>query len=114
MADRGVNLIVCATTRGEDGTVAFIADDEASAEAALAGAGVGYARRPALTIRMEHQPGAGAATFRKLADAGVNADLLVPVRVSDDLFFAVICVDDLDKARRALGVQVISESDFVL
>ena len=60
------------------------------------------------------QPGAGAATFRKLAGAGVNADLLVPVRVSDDLFFAVICVDDPDKARRALGVQVISEGDFVL
>jgi len=63
---------------------------------------------------MENQPGAGAATFRKLADAGVNADLLVPVRVSDDLFFAVMCVDDPDKARRALGVQVIGEDDFVL
>ena len=114
MAGRGVNLILCATTRGEDATVAFIADDEASAETALAGAGLGYNRRPALTIRMENQPGAGAATFRKLADAGVNADLLVPVRVSDDQFFAVICVDDPAKARRALGVQVISEDDFVL
>jgi hypothetical protein len=26
--------------------------------------------RPALTIRMENQPSAGAATFRKLANAG--------------------------------------------
>jgi hypothetical protein len=79
MADRGVNLILCAATHGETGTVAVIAD-----------------------------------AFRKLADAGVNADLLVPVRVSDDLFFAVICVDDPDKARRALGVQVISQDDFAL
>jgi hypothetical protein len=114
MAGHGINLILCATTRGEDGTVAFIADDEASAQTALADAGIGYMRRPALTIRMENQPGAGAATFRKLAGVGVNADLLVPVRVSDDLFFAVICVDDPDKARRALGVQVISNDDFVL
>jgi hypothetical protein len=114
MAGRGVNLILCAAARGEDGTVAFVADDEASAETALAGAGIEYARRPALTIRMENQPGAGAATFRKLAGAGVNVDLLVPVRVSDDLFFAVICVDDPGKARRALGVQVISQDDFVL
>ena len=114
IAGRGVNLILCAMTRGEDGAVAFLADDEASAETALADAGIGYKRRPALTIRMENQPGAGAATFRRLADAGVNADLLVPVRVSDDLFFAVICVDDLDKARRALGVQVIREDYFVL
>ena len=35
-------------------------------------------------------------------------------RMGWDLFFAVICVDDPDKARRALGVQVISEGDFVL
>jgi hypothetical protein len=114
MAGRGVNLILCAAARGEDGTVAFVADDEASAETALTAVGARYTRRPALTIRMENQPGTGAATFRKLADAGVSVDLLVPVRVSDDLFFAVICVDDPDKARRALGVQVISQDDFVL
>jgi hypothetical protein len=114
MAGHGVNLILCATTRGEVGTVAFIADNEASAEAALAEAGVGYTKRTALTIRMENQPGVGAATFRKLADADVNTDLLVPVRISNDLFFAVLCVDDPDKARRALGVQVVSENDFVL
>ena len=53
MAGRGVNLILCATSRGEDGTVAFLADDEASAETALADAGLGYKRRPALTIRMK-------------------------------------------------------------
>jgi len=45
MAGRGVNLIPCVTTCGEDGTVAFIADDEASAEAALTGTGAGYTRR---------------------------------------------------------------------
>ena len=112
MADSGINLVLCATTRGEEGTVAFIADDEASAETALQQADIGYAMRPALTIRMENQPGVGAATFRKLADAGVNAELLLPVRVSDALFFAVICVDDADKARGALGVQVIRPGDF--
>lgn len=114
MADRRVNLILCATSVGEDGTVAFIADDEAGAESVLADISTGYTRRPALTVRMENQPGAGAATFRKLADAGVNAELLLPVRVSDDLFFAVICVNDPDKARSALGAQVIGEDDFTL
>ena len=112
MADGGINLVLCATTRGEEGTVAFIADDEASAETALQQADIGYTMRPALTIRMENQPGVGAATFRKLADAGVNAELLLPVGVSDALFFAVICVDDADKARGALGVQVIRPGDF--
>jgi hypothetical protein len=99
-----------ATAHGDGGTVVFIADDEAGAQAVLLDAGIVYAMRPALTIRMENQPGTGAATFRKLADAGVNADLLLPVRVSDDLFFAVICVDDQDKARQALGGQVVPDS----
>jgi hypothetical protein len=110
MAGNGVNLVLSATAHGDGGTVVFIADDEAGAQAVLLDAGIGYAMRPALTIRMENQPGTGAATFRKLADAGVNADLLLPVRVSDDLFFAVICVDDQDKAREALGGQVVPDS----
>src|SRR6266702_6616457 len=58
-------------------------------------------------VRCAHPAGTRAATFRKLANAGVNADLLLPVRVSDALFFAVICVDDQDQARQALGAQVI-------
>ena len=107
MAGRGINLVLSAIARQDGGTVAFIADDEAGAREVLDGAGLRYAMRPALTIRMENQPGTGAATFRKLASAGVNADLLLPVRVSDALFFAVICVDDQDKARQALGAQVI-------
>jgi hypothetical protein len=114
LAGRGVNLILCATTRGEDGTVRSSPTTRPAPRQRWPTPASGMPVRPALTIRMENQPGAGAATFRKLADAGVNADLLVPVRVSDDLFFAVICVDDPGKARRALGVQVISEGDFML
>jgi hypothetical protein len=111
MAGRGINVVLSAMAGADGGgTVAFIADDEDAAQMVLEDEGLPYAMRPALTIRMENQPGTGAATFRKLADAGVNADLLLPVRVSDELFFAVICVDDLDKARHALGAQVVPES----
>ena len=110
MAGRGINVVLSAMACADGGTVAFIADDEDAAQAVLEDEGLPYAMRPALTIRMENQPGTGAATFRKLADAGVNADLLLPVRVSDELFFAVICVDDQDKARHALGAQVVPGS----
>ncbi len=91
MASSGVNLLLCA------------------AQAALDGAGIEYLLRPALTVRMENLPGAGAATFRKLADAGVNVELLLPVRISDEEFFAVICADDAAAAEAAVGGQVISE-----
>ena len=75
----------------------------------LDGAGIGYLLRPALTTRMENLPGAGAATFPKLADSGVNVELLLPVRISDKEFFAVICADDAAAAESALGDQVITE-----
>ena len=109
MASSGVNLLLCATTHGTSGAVAFIADDEAAAQAVLDGAGIEYLLRPALTVRMENLPGAGAAVFRKLAEAGVNVELVLPVRISDEEFFAIICADDAAAAERALGGQVITE-----
>src|SRR4029450_7712674 len=109
MAVRGVNIVVCGAAYGDKGTVAFIADDERGARAALEGAEIEYDERPALTIRMENVPGAGAKTFRKLADAGVNIDLPVPVRVSAEEFLAVICAENLDAAAGALGDQVVSD-----
>jgi hypothetical protein len=107
MAARRVNLVPCGTTHGEGGTVAFIADDEAAARSVLASAGIEYTERPALSVRMENLPGTGATTFRKLAEANVNIELLLPVRISDELFFAVLCVDDVEAARAALGDQVV-------
>ena len=107
MADSGVNLLLCATTYSGSGVLAFIADDEAAAQDVLEALGLEYLMRPALTIKLENLPGAGAAAFRKLADAGVNVDLLLPVRITDELFFAVICVDDEAAARAALGDQVV-------
>jgi hypothetical protein len=108
MAARGVNIVVCGAARGDTGTVAFIAGRE-GARAALEDADIEYDERPALTIRMENVPGAGAKAFRKLADAGVNIDLLLPVRVSAEEFLAVICAENLDAAADALGDQVVSD-----
>lgn len=108
MAGSNINLVLSATARGDEGTVAFVADDEAAAQAVLTEAGLVYEMRQALTIKLENQPGTGALTFRRLAEAGVNTELLLPVRVSDDLFLAVVCVDNEEKARDALGDQIIT------
>jgi hypothetical protein len=108
MASSSVTCCCARQRTAASGVVAFIADDEAGAQAALDGAGIEYLLRPALTVRMENLPGAAAAAFRKLADAGVNVELVLPVRISDKEFFAVICADDAAAAEAALGGQVIS------
>lgn len=107
LAEEGVNLLLCATTSGGGGVVVFIADDEEAAQNALASASIGYQLRPAITARMHNVPGAGAITFRKLADAGINLEFLLPVRISDEEFYAVIAVDDPVAAEAALGEQVV-------
>jgi len=109
MADSGVNLLLCATTLGDGGVVAFIADDKAAARRVLKGAGIGHQLRPAITVRMANVPVAGAATFRKLADAGLNVELLLPVRISEDEVDAVHAVDDPAAAESALGDQVVKD-----
>jgi hypothetical protein len=109
MAARGVNIVVCGAAHGGTGTVAFIADDERGARDALEGADIEYNERPALTIRMENVAGAGAKAFRKLADAGVNIDLLLPVRVSAEEFLGVVCAENLEAAASALGDQVVGD-----
>ena len=109
LASGGVNSLLCAATQGSSGVAAFIADDEAAAQAVLEGAGTGYLLRPALTVMMANLPGAGAAAFRKLAEAGINVELLVPARTSDAEFFAVICADDPAAADRTPGGQVITK-----
>src|SRR2546430_1563963 len=86
LANANVNLILSGTAHGDSGTAAFIADDEAAAREALRAEGIEFTERPALTIRMDNTPGSGAATFRKLADAGLNVDLFLPIRISDEQF----------------------------
>ena len=106
MAGGGINLVLLATARVEEGTGGVHRRRRGQRRRRCSSMQTPGPMRPALTIRMENQPGVGAATFRELADVGVNVDLLLPVRVSDDLFFAVSCVDDADKTRRELGAQV--------
>jgi hypothetical protein len=109
MAAQGVNLILSGLAHDDRATVAFVVDDEEAARTVLESAGIEFIERPAITVRMDNVPGAGAATFRRLADAAVNMDLILPIRVSYDQFFAVICAQDLDLARDALGDQVVTE-----
>lgn len=106
---RGVNLVVCGVGHGATGTIAFIADDEATARTALQDAGIEYTENESLTVRMQNVPGAGADVFRKLADAGVNLNVFLPVQIYDDQFYAVICPSDVDGARKALGEQIVAE-----
>lgn len=52
------------------------------------------------------QPGEAAKFARKLANANINAEWLLPVSICQGEVAFALCVDELDEARATLGDQV--------
>lgn len=106
LARRGVNLLVYGIGLGARGAIGFIANDEERARSALKDAEITYREVPVVHVRMEDQPGQAASASRKLADAGVNIDVWLPVDTRPDSFTVAVGVDKVDAARRALEGQL--------
>ncbi len=97
-----VNLMgSCAFTVAGRGTIHLLVDDKtvAAAKKALQGAGAWVqGERDVLVKKVADRPGALGKMARKLADAGVNIDL---VYLATDTR-VVLGVSDMEKAKKAL------------
>lgn len=111
IASRGVNLagLVCLGI-GDRGGAAFFSRDEAGLRSALNDAGLAYREVAALKARIEDKPGAAASAAKRLADAGVNIEILAPVEMTDSGVTIAFGVDKLDQARKALGELVTEKA----
>ncbi len=105
---RGVNIEVGGVTAGDHGFVYFTASDENAARAALEAANVPYTTHTAFQIKCADQPGEAGRFARKLADANINIEGLLPISICGGEVIFAACVDQLDEARQLLGEQVIS------
>jgi hypothetical protein len=106
IAARGVNLYAYCITLGSRGASAFLAHDEAGVRSGLNDAGIAFREVPVVTAWLEDQPGTAAAATKKLADAGVNIDLFVPLDLKDGKATIAIGVDNVEAARRVLSDQL--------
>jgi hypothetical protein len=104
VAQRGINLanVVCLGI-GDRGGAAFYATDEAGLRSTLSDAGIAFREISAITARIEDKPGTVADAARRLGDAGVNIDLLVPMGMDGKHVTVVFGVDKAEQARTALG-----------
>ncbi|MEO3875210.1 hypothetical protein ABGB18_41040 [Nonomuraea sp. B12E4] len=102
----GINIEPAGATSGDHGTVYFTAQDEPGAAAALEGAGIEFRTHPALTVTCPDQAGEAAKFTRRLANANINAEWLLPVSICQGQATFALCVDKFDEARSALGDQV--------
>jgi hypothetical protein len=104
IAQRGVNLanVVCLGI-GDRGGAAFYATDEAGLRTALNEAGIAFREVEAVTAKLQDKPGTVADAARRLSDAGVNIELLVPTGMSGQQVTVAFGVDKIEQARTALG-----------
>ncbi|MFG1710523.1 hypothetical protein ACFLIM_45890 [Nonomuraea sp. M3C6] len=100
-----VNIELAGATSGDHGTVYFTASDESGVAAALEGAGIEFSTYPALRVTCADQPGEAAKFARKLANANINAEWLLPVSICQGEVAFALCVDKFDEARTMLGDQ---------
>jgi hypothetical protein len=90
----------CAYPAGTAGQLHVLVDEDEAARAALTAAGHKVvADREVIVHELDDVPGSAGACLRKIADAGVNLELVYLATATR----LVIGVDDLDAARAALG-----------
>lgn len=103
-AARRVNIAPAyGLANGTTGLIALGSDDEAGLRAAIADAGFTATAIELVVVELENRPGTGAEVMRKLADAGVDLQLAVPVGMNGDLLQVGFGATDGALLRRTLG-----------
>lgn len=104
LGERGINIIGAAGSTWEDrGAVAIITNDDAGARAVLEDRDVSYRDVEVVSANLEDRPGVLGATARRLADRGINIDLVMPTGIQGGRITLSFGVDDPAGAREALG-----------
>jgi hypothetical protein len=104
-AKRRVNVAPAyGLAHGTTGLIALGSDDEAGLKAAIADAGYTATAVELVVVELENRPGTGAEVTRKLADAGVDLQIAVPVGMSGDRLQIGFGARDTALLKRTLGV----------
>ena len=107
IADKGVNVVTGAVIGiGDSGGFAFISNDETSTRTALRDSGYKFREVEVMPISVSEEPGSLAKIAKKLADAGVNVEVILPTGMSGNKMTLALGVDKIDAARKAIGTEV--------
>jgi len=104
IGQRGINITaIGAVTSGTAGGIGLLTNDESGTREALKAAGITVKEVGLVSVSLEHRAGTLAEVARKLADAGVNVDLLLPTGMSGSNVTIALGVDDVEAAQRVVG-----------
>jgi hypothetical protein len=103
-AARGVNVFPAyGLADGTRGLICVGSDDEAGLQAAIADAGLSATAVEIVTTELDNRPGTGAALMRRLADAGVNLMIAVPLGMEGGRVQLGLGAADAAALKAALG-----------
>jgi hypothetical protein len=104
IANRGINITSGSLgTCGDRGTVALLSNDESGTRSALLDSGFTFHESEVIPVSLEDKPGSLAMAARRLADAAVNIEAIIPTGMSGNRVTLAIACDKPDAARNALG-----------
>ena len=103
IAQKGIN-ITSLTSLGwkEQGAIALTTNDESGTRSALSGIGQ-VQELELIPVSLEDRPGTLAAAARKLAAAGINIELMLPIAMREGKVTAAFATSDNARARELIG-----------
>jgi len=104
IAAKGVNInSMSGATCGSSGRAAIITSDDAATRTALGDIKATYKEMEVTETTLRHEPGTLAKATRRLADAGVNIEALIPVGMEGSDIRVAFVTSDPAKARETLS-----------
>ena len=104
LGERGINITaIAAVTSGSAGGIGVLTNDEAGTRDALSRAGISVREIGLVSVSLDDRPGALGEIARKLADAGVNVELLVATGASGSKVTVALGVDNVEAAQGIVG-----------
>lgn len=104
LGERGINISgIAGSTWDDDGAVGLITNDDSATRSILESRDSDYRECDLVAAGLEDRPGALGTAARRLADAGVNIEAVMPTGMTAGRVMVTFAVDDAAKAREALG-----------
>jgi hypothetical protein len=104
LGERGINITsISGVTAGNAGALGVLTNDESGTREVLKSAGIKVREIGLVSVSLENKPGALGQVARKLADAGVNIELLLGTGMSGSNVTVALGVDNVEAAQRAIG-----------
>ena len=104
IAAKGVNITgISGATCSDSGRAAVMVNDDATTRAALNESGFKYTELEATDTALRQEPGTLAKAARRLADAGINIEALLPIGMQGNEVHVAFVTDNATKARQVLS-----------